>query len=164
MTIQALGFFCQDIRPEKDSMLSIVGIIPENANLTEFVPGRTVLPRLALYVRVQFEESDNVKTIRLKLQLPNGGAVDLGPVEEAIIRNSYEGSKTNNSPALHIYFRVDMSPFPIPALGWMKALVEIDGRDYLVAFVNFATGLEPKEAKEITRNVTASASASPQPS
>ncbi|HWY14187.1 MAG TPA: hypothetical protein VNX86_03500 [Rhizomicrobium sp.] len=156
MTIQAVGFFCEDVRAERESLFSIIGVMPETANLNEFVPGRTILPRLALYIRVHFDLDDIISSISLRLQMPgNAQIVDVGAIDDSIIRASFENGRKANSPMGSVFMRIDMSPFPIPALGWLKAFLSVDGREMLVAILRFATGEASNPGLEITRHVTA---------
>lgn len=156
MSIQAIGLFCQDVRVEIENAISIIGVMPETANIAEFVPGRTVVARLALYIRVHFDLDDKIGSMSVRLQLPgNASDLDLGQIDDAVIKTSYENGLKAGSPYGSLYLRIDMSPFPIPALGWLKAILSTDGREMLVAALRFAAGEANNPGLEITHQVTA---------
>lgn len=164
MSVNAVGLFCQDVRLERENSTSIVGVFAETANLTEFVPGRTVLPRLALYIRIHFTPDDVTEQISLFLQMPGDvGSVDLGSIDKEVIDEAVSSINKCGAPYASIYMRVDMSPFPIPALGWLKAILRIKGQETVVGALRFATGEETRPLHEITRSGTASIASVRQP-
>jgi hypothetical protein len=146
-----VGLFCEDIREEKTDLLSLNGIMPDNAFVPGFVDGAVgTIPKLCFYSRANFDPQKPIKAISSKITLPHGEEVNLGAVGDDVIRRAIAEATRLASPIATIVQRAQFAPFPIMSLGWMKAEVMIDGVSHICAAIRFTTD-EPKPSIEPER-------------
>src|SRR5688572_15722901 len=93
-SIQAIGFFCEDIRDEKSGQDTLIGILPDHLAVPAF-PG--MLPKLGIYVRIHLSLDANPKIIRVKLKQPDATFVELA-VFDSLIGSSIKDASDNKLP------------------------------------------------------------------
>jgi hypothetical protein len=144
------GFFCEDIRAEKSGTFSAMGIMPDNAGVPAAPePGmRGLMGKLCLYIRVNLDIDDEVKTIHPRLTLADGTVFDMGATGETLIRSARSLSLKRNSPIYVVVLRGEFVSMPAP-LGRMIAEVQIDEERYIAATLNLhVTGDIPADEAE----------------
>lgn len=92
--LTSVGFFCEDIREEKNGMLSLVGIFQDNIN----VEGGGFIPKLCVYVRSYFNTEKPVKAFRIDLVFPDGEAFEIADVEPSKIEEAAAKTKSQENP------------------------------------------------------------------
>jgi hypothetical protein len=146
------GLFCEDIRAERSGAFTLVGIMPDNANVP-LPPLESnqhgIIPKLCLYIRVHLDVADVVKNISTRLRIPNGDVVDLGPVASNIIEKAFETSRARNSPLTIIVVRAEFPAFPVVALGRLIADVTIDQEVFVAAQLNLISEAGHKDVPPI---------------
>jgi hypothetical protein len=142
------GLFCEDIRSERSGAFTLIGIMPDNANVPAppMPDQRGIIPKLCLYIRMNFDAADTVKNISTKVRLPDGNELDMGPVAPNIVEQAFESSRTNGSPLAIIAVRVEFPGFPITELGRIIAEVTIDEEVFIVAQLNLSSDPNHKQA------------------
>lgn len=126
--------------------------MPDNLNLTAFVPKQSFLARFAIYIRVIYEAEDAVKKISLRLIVPGMAApLDLGYVDDIILDSVKSDVNRTLAPLSTVVLRIDMSPFTVQELGWLKAIVTVDDVDYLAGAIRFTVGETVSPSPEVTR-------------
>ena len=162
---QVTGLFCEDIRSEKSGAFSLVGIMPDNANIgvAPTSEKRGMFPKLCVYMRAQFDISDQVKTISMSMQLPDGNVLDMGPISADLISKSFAGAKKKGNPLAIIVLRAEFQAFPIISLGKMLLHAHIDGESYIAAQLNLVSSQDEEEnpIAEETRQFTHTIAAQP---
>src|SRR5262245_18500679 len=93
--IVAMALFCDSVRREIGGSDSVVGVMPDNAHVPNF-PG--VIPRIAIYFRVQLDPESSIESMSFFLKTPEGARIDLGPVDGDLVRKVPIDAKTMGLP------------------------------------------------------------------
>lgn len=136
-SLQATGFFCEDIRAEKQGTESVVGIFPDKINLPQFP---ATLPKLSLYLRLVIDSSDNdVSPIAIRFIGDNPSDIgEIGKIESATIEQALKRAVEDKRPIAGIVARVAMSGFTPTKPGRLLATIDRNGQSIIVASVEFA--------------------------
>jgi hypothetical protein len=133
-----IGLFCEDIREEKASTTTIVGVLPENMALLKDPP--LALPRLGLYIRIHLDASTEILPISAKLVMPDGASLSLGNVDQTVIENGARSSREANLPVTGVIIGGVFSPLMIHKIGKILAVVTIGSEEYIAANLNVTVG------------------------
>src|SRR3954452_971566 len=92
--VSVVAFFCEDIREEKSGQDIIIGVFPDNLNLTPSGPsegaGTTVITKLGLYVRLHFDVNDTPpRQISARLVNADGTDIQLPGWTPEIIKKAF---------------------------------------------------------------------------
>jgi hypothetical protein len=151
-----VGVFCEDIRAEKSGAFTLIGIMPDNANVSLPDPPqpnqRGVMPKLCLYIRINVDAADTVKNISTKVRLPDGNEIDLGTVAQNIIEMAFADATNKGNPLAIVVLRAEFLGFLITGLGRIIAEVTVEDEVFIAAQLNLTTDPETKES-EIVEDV-----------
>jgi hypothetical protein len=141
MTLHVIGFFCEDIREEKSGQGTLIGLLPDNIDIAPMPKGvasstRPILPKLGLFVRINFGMEDDIKPMTIKLILPDAGEIELGKIGADLISQSKRDAAANNLPIAGLIHRAVMQGFMIPGPGLIAGVVEIEDQRITVAVLN----------------------------
>jgi hypothetical protein len=143
--------FCEDIREEKSGAFSLIGIMPDNAKVPAAPPAgqAMMVPRIAIFVRVNFDPDQKIETVKMELITPDGTSMPLGDIDKKMINAAREDSKKAGAPVAGIILRAQIAPLPLKSLGRLVAQVTIDEQKIVAATLNFTTEDIKSSAEEI---------------
>lgn len=133
MTMHIVGFFCEDIREEKNGQLTIVGTLPDNVQVPpppssqEPRDGRqfaAIMPKLGIYIRVRVPLDIPPIPMKVSLSLPNGSSIVLGNVDSEIISKSKREAQEKGLSFGGLIFHAVMQGFQFGSAGLVSAVVE----------------------------------------
>lgn len=133
MATRAIAIFCDDIREEKSGQDTLIGIFPDNMSAPSF-PG--AIPKLGIYLRIQFDADDPPKAIAARLNTPWGEVFKLGEGNEELISRAVGEAIDHNIPIAGIIMKMVFAPFRLPSAGAAKVTVTIDGEDKVCGIMN----------------------------
>ncbi|HSC19433.1 MAG TPA: hypothetical protein VLC74_11005 [Rhizomicrobium sp.] len=141
MAISVMGLFCEDIREEKNDILTLVGLVPDNANVAggdEPIPaGKTkVIPKLCVYVRINYDPKNPCGSAAVRLIMPDGSKHPLGDIDAALMETGRAQALARGNLLAGVTFRAVMSPLPVKSGGHLKVEVEIGSETHLAAALN----------------------------
>lgn len=127
--MRAVGFFCDDLRQEVGDRDTIVGILKDTTTVAK-IP--CALPKLGIYIRVQFDPNDPPQRIAARLDTPWGEVVDLGNADRELIETARNNALRSKQPHAGVVMTGIVTPFLIRAPGLVTASVDFghdDGHD-----------------------------------
>jgi hypothetical protein len=127
-----IGIFCEDIRDEVAGTHTLVGVLPDNINIGG-VPG--ILGKLGVYIRIQLDENAHPKTLKARIKIPGGTIFEFADLEP-LIATAKAQAKEKGTPFTGLIAKGTFTPLPIPMLGRIEAIVEIDGTEYVCGVLN----------------------------
>lgn len=138
-SISVMGFFCEDIREEKNDIITLVGLIPDNAGGVPqgppAQPGATAIwPKVCMFMRINFEPQTPITTASMHLVMPNGRQ-KLAEVDTDFIDNARRKAIDRGNPLAGIIFRATAAALPLSS-GVIRLEADIDGETYLAAALN----------------------------
>lgn len=132
--VVAVALFCDSVRRENGGSDTLVGVMPDNISIQQ-IPA--MLPRLSLYVRIQFDPQAELSPVSLEISAPDGKSIVLGTLDREIFdaarRNAIEGGK----PYAGVIARTEMSPFQVLTPGRVDAIVKTAAGDLLAGHLTF---------------------------
>jgi hypothetical protein len=145
--ISAFAFFCEDIRRESANRDTLIGVMPENIQVTSF-PG--ALRRLAVYFRIRLDVKGTYKkSLSVDLEIP-GDDVQIenrvqDPVPLTVIEQSINRSKERGLPYATIIGRMALTePIPVPSARVIKAILHYGKESQVCGLLNVIE--RPKDA------------------
>jgi hypothetical protein len=136
-----IALFCDDIRVEQSGALSLVGVYSDNVKVPDPPPaadGRKlplVIPRLGVYVRVNFDVRSEIGPINVKVTMPDGEVIHDEMIEEKTIAEG-RATKKKGNPVAGLIQRLQFGNLPV-TLGRIVCEVTIGTQTYLAGFLNF---------------------------
>jgi hypothetical protein len=143
MSLQVVGFFCEDIREEKSGQTTLVGILPDNINVPPRPPDAPAslqprMPKLGLYVRINLSPDEGVRAMRTKLKFPDGGEAEMGLIDEATVAKSLQDAIASNLPVAGLLQYAVLQGLAIPTPpGLITGVLEVDGTEHTIAILRF---------------------------
>ncbi len=131
--VPALAIFCSDIREEKQSTLTLVGVMPDNLNVRKF-PG--FLGSLGIYVRRAIDPNGTEPPVPLFLIMPDGPPTSIGDIDPEEVRLTREKAKAAGAPVSFLVTKVTFAAFPLPYPGRLLVVARQDGVDHVIAQLN----------------------------
>lgn len=144
MTISVMALFCEDIREEKDGIVSLMGILPDNLSLSP-LPTGTITPgdatarflgKLCIYTRINFDPTYELPEAELRLVLPNQEVIPLGKIETATINQAKSEATTKGIPLAGVISRAVMAGFRAP-IGVVRLEVIVGQETHVAGAVVF---------------------------
>jgi hypothetical protein len=129
---QVIALFCDDIREERASKTTLVGIYGDNVNVPN-IP--SAFPKIALYVRLHMKPDFDLREFSVVLRFPKGDEVKLGDVDKATIEKAKKQA-AKDSPYVGVVLNVVFAPAPIEMAGRIVAVAIINGREHVVSGLN----------------------------
>jgi hypothetical protein len=144
MEARVVGLFCEDAREEKSGQFSLIGLLPDNVVLSgsaeDFENPKThaVMPKLALYIRINLGIDETVGPISVNLKLPDEQELALGAVDQSVVATAQQNARKKGLPAAGILHHAVMHGFRVPRPGMLYAVVHIGEETHECAFLRFA--------------------------
>ena len=143
--VSAVALFCEDIREEKGDVDTLIGILPDNVNVSSEIksgePGQPILPRvlskLCIYVKLNFDPSEEFTEGKAQLVLPDGTRKDVGVIRPQTISEAKIKAKENGIPVAGIKLRMVFGGFQVRGSGLMMVEMVLGDRTYLAGAINF---------------------------
>lgn len=146
-TLTVMGLFCEDIREERDGIVSLVGIFPDNVDNIEVTGGdhgsvklerdMKMLSKLCMYVRVNFDPDYDLPEPKMRLIQPNGEHVDLGIIEMPIVSKARTDAKAKGNILAGVVARISIGGFRAPKSGLLQLQVILGDEAHLAGALNF---------------------------
>lgn len=149
-----MALFCEDIREEKHGVFTLVGLLPDNVNVSAMTidgkdasGGNTkVLGKLCVFIRINFAPERKPKEIKLKL-LFGEEERDLGEIEKKTIDEAAQKASERNNALAGVISRAVFGGFNFQrAAGQVKIKVIIDDEPHLAAALNISFASDSNEA------------------
>jgi len=137
--VSTVAIFCEDVREEKNGQNTIVGTLPDNLAIVGpplVGAGLPHLPKFACYLRVNVNAQSKPKALSAKVIDAKGTTIAQTEWAQSLIDAAYESSKANKMPLAGFIFKFSSGPFPIVGNGNVKAVVTVDGVEYVAGAVN----------------------------
>jgi len=140
--VSITAFFCEDIRQEKQQIVSLIGVLPENVNVPK-IPG--ALPKLGLYVRanIDLDLRPDVTDLTLNLRFPNKSEHLLNTLKKEWILSEMDKVQSGGTYVGIVISAVAMN-FNIPEEGLIQIVARFAGKEYVCGQMN-AKALAPSE-------------------
>lgn len=143
MPHNCVGVFCEDIREESGGTHTLVGVMPDNINVTapstSDSDSRSALlfPRLAIYLRVHLDASRRPDgPISARLTLPRSEDITIGVINEDVISKAYDDSASKGQPIVGLIFKAVLAPIQLRESGAAVVYTEIEGQQLVSAILN----------------------------
>jgi hypothetical protein len=136
--ISVVALFCSDVREEKAGTVTIVGVFPDNMNVSK-VPA--ALPKLCVYVRMHVHVDFDPGPLFTRIVM-DGQEVSRSDVQDELIQTTRAKGKAMGRSFIGLISTFAMSPLPIAKAGQIQALVTAGGKEYVAGSLNFQ--LAPK--------------------
>ena len=136
-----IALFCEDIREEKSGALTLVGVLGDNVNVPpqpECLNTVAMLPRLCVYLRVNFDVSAELGPVTFRIIMPDGTEVPAGGVDQATLAQARETREKGN-PMGGVISRFQFGGLVMKKLGRMTVEATIGDQKYLAGFLNFTS-------------------------
>ena len=147
--VSVIALFCEDIREEKDDVVTLIGLMPDNVNVVMGHGGR-ILSKICLYVRLNFDPEYNLGEVKMNLITPDNARLPLGSIDLETVNVARSQAKARGNPIAGVISRAVLAGVR-PATGPLCVEVSYQDMTHLAGALNF-------EVKE------ASPSDAPQPS
>ena len=131
--LTAVALFCEDIRQEKAGTDSIVGIMPDNAEVGK-IPG--TFPKIAIYIRIQMDPTADPGPISLELRMPNGEIQPGGAFAPEVVAKSLADTREQKSPIASLILRSIVVNLTVKAPGRILAVLKHGKEETLCGFLN----------------------------
>jgi len=143
------AIFCEDIRKEVGNRISLLGSFTDTVKIPQKplnAPDEVVsiIPKLCVYFRFQFDVQDQFQSLRFKVILPphkemsgsydEDGFRDVRPEE---IETAREVAKRKGLEIARLVSLTEMWPFPIFGPSQCKAEIIVDGQSHLCSVLRF---------------------------
>lgn len=143
--ISIVALFCQDIREEKDNVVSLIGILPDNlltpkiaADAQGFVRSSLrVLSSLHIYLRINFDPDFDLPEAQMRIVLPTDEIVEVGKISSDVIAQSRSQAKEAGLPMAGVLSRLGIGGFAMPKPGLLKFEVVLGDEVHLAGALNF---------------------------
>jgi hypothetical protein len=130
--INVVGLFCEDIREDKSGSLTLIGVMPDNAN----VLGVGISPKLCIFVRTNFDPSYSLPAGSIVMVLPSGEEIPIGTITEEVIREASKTALEQGSPIAGMLSRAELIGFRVE-IGRHIIQVKYGEEKFVAATLNF---------------------------
>lgn len=138
--VSVITIFCEDVRQEKSGAETLIGVMPDNVNLTQ-IPGN--LAKLAIYTRISFPSDYNLGPVTISISTPWKDEQVLTVLDENFVSTAISDAKQKSGPLVGLISRAVSAPFVVNSAGRVKVFAKIGDRKILSGSLNFA--LAPNE-------------------
>jgi len=117
--INIVAVFCQDIREERDELISLMGILPDNINViaqdaVASTPGMPrLLSKLCMYVRIHFDPEFDLPEPHMRLVSSSNQTVQLGKIAADIVDRAKTEAKKKGNPLAGVIARLEVGGLPM---------------------------------------------------
>ena len=131
--INAVGFFCDDIREEVGQKDSVMGIYPDNITVP-VIPGN--FQRLCIYVRLNIQIEWDQAEITLHLRFEDGTQIEIARFALELIAAEFKGAKERGAPLVGFIAKGIASPLLVPVAGRIRLVAVAGDEEILCAALN----------------------------
>lgn len=128
-----VGVFCEDIREEKGSKNTLLGIYADNVNVTE-IPGTFI--KLAIYIRIHAKPDYDIEDLTFSLRLPDGENIHLGEFDRAGLEKAKASRLETKAPYIGLVIQAAFQQLHIAQPGRLMAIAKINGEEIIAASLN----------------------------
>jgi hypothetical protein len=140
-----VALFCQDIREEKDDVISLIGILPDNLLTPKMTPDTVgivrssvrVLSSLHIYLRINFDPDFELPEALMRIVLPDDQIIEVGKISADVIAQSRSQAKEAGLPLAGVLSRLGIGGFAMPKPGILKLEVVLGEQVHLAGALNF---------------------------
>jgi hypothetical protein len=143
-----VSLFCEDIRQEITGQFSLIGVLADNAVVPTPPPGTDpnspgMIPRLALYTRINFDVDVELGPISFTVEMPDGQIMPAGGVTPETLEEA-RGTRSLGNPMGGVISVLRLQNFVVPKLGRVIFRVTIGDQSYIAGFLNVT--LDPNDS------------------
>lgn len=162
-----VGLFCEDIREEKSGQDTLIGILPDNMQLSPHPSaphqeGIPLFPKLGLYVRIHLDIDHKPSECTLRVRNTDGSLMAVGSWDQHVIDRAFNDAKQNQMPYVGLIQKMIMSPLPIPSSGKIVATVLLENREYIAATLNVIVSYPTASAPPVLQSASGAQDSSSQ--
>lgn len=132
--ISTISLFCEDIREEVGGQFTLVGILPDNIEVSS-VPGS--IPKLGIFTRINIPTGRIPPQLAVKILAQDGSVLVVNSIDPVLISKTISEAIDKGAPFTGIVSRVMGGNIPVISTGRISAIVEIDGNQIESGFLNF---------------------------
>lgn len=142
-TLNVLALFCEDIREEKDDIVTLIGIMPDIVNLEvgnvrpDSGGTKRMLSKLAIYTRINFDPDLDVGLPEATLIVTNQEPIKLGNVDDNLVNKAKSEAKAKGALLAGIVVRATIWRFSPPENDSIRVEIDIKGQKYLAGALRF---------------------------
>jgi hypothetical protein len=139
-----MALFCEDIREEKNDIVTLVGVLPDTLNVvsTSNSDSVSILSKLCIYIRINFDPELDIGEPAVRLLLPEGEVLSLGNIGAEIVSKARTQAKEKGNPLAGVITRVVLAPFRPPRGGVVILEVVLNSVAHIVGALNFIVQTE----------------------
>lgn len=131
--ISAVALFCSDVREERGSTVTIVGVYPDNVNVPN-IPGS--FPTMSVYVRIHLRSDFDPPPLSVRIVLPDGKEIGRSDFAPETVATARAKAKDSGAPSLGLIATFSVAPMHITKAGRVEALVTMGEKEYVVGSLN----------------------------
>lgn len=139
-----IALFCEDIREEKNELITLVGIYPDNVNVAPLqgmlVPegsGR-VIARLFVYLRFHFDFDADLPPYAVRIVAPGDHVTHLGNIDASVVSKAKGDAKSKGLAFAGVTLRAGLLNFGIMQPGLMKLEIQHGDEIQTVGGIQFS--------------------------
>src|SRR4051812_43918356 len=118
----AIGFFCEDIRPETDNKLTLIGLFPDNLHVASFP---SAILKIGILVRINVDVEADIGPVSAKIRLPDGTDIPLSGFDSEGVKKAQEDAIARGAPLAGFIISGVFGQLKIANAGRMLALVDV---------------------------------------
>lgn len=131
--VLAVTFFCEDIREEKSGLSTLIGVMPNNINTTDFP---AVFPKIGLYTRINFSPDDEVGDISIWYHVSGAEKTLLTRIDSALVLKAKSEAKRGGVPMAGLISKSLLPAFTIMKAAVVTAIVQVGDREIITGGIN----------------------------
>lgn len=141
----AVAIFCEDIREEKNDIITLIGLVPDTVEVEALSGGgqpaggetrKFLSNKLCIYVRINFNPDDDLTVSEIRLVMPDDTSIKMAEIEHELIDKAKSDAKTKGNVLAGIISRAALQGFS-PPNGAIRVEADINGQTYLIGALTF---------------------------
>jgi hypothetical protein len=129
-----VAFFCEDIREEKSGMSTLVGVLPDNVNVSSLP---FAFPKIGIYLRINMPaDGDDPKSVIFWLTSPDPPQMQPTPIEPSVIEKARREAKEREAVNGGVITKIVIAPLQIRTAGRINLHVKIDDKEFIGGTLN----------------------------
>jgi len=120
-SFSAVALFCEDIREEKAGTITLVGIFPDNINVSK-VPMH--FAKLAVFTRINYPVDMKPERLEVILKDAEGSETNFGSFDQAFIEEAVKRAKEKGAPIVGLITQIVAPGFPVQKPGRLVVVVK----------------------------------------
>lgn len=140
-----VALFCQDIREEKNDVVSLIGILSDNIQTPKVIPDEQgvvlsslrQLSSLHIYLRINFDPDFDLPEANMRVILPTDEVIEVGKIPADVIAQARSQAKETGLPLAGVISRLGIGNFALPKPGLLRFEVVLGDESHLAGMLNF---------------------------